>query len=214
MKISSSFSTPSKNLSYTVSLVRYEGSGTQTEDEYGFYVVGLLMESSDKADISFRHFKKSIQNYKINPNVKAKVFTEFKASILDRRHQRIKIKMLEEISKSGEAVYYAYYQKHGDFKQDIKEQVYIDLLLGIVSNIQQNIDIVFDRFQKLDFETRIIETLSEKTNVESIIAGDSQIYSGLKYVDNICSSIRLHEAGADNYGFFSMICNIVHKLDF
>ena len=90
-------------------------------------------------------------------------------------------------------------------KQSIKEKIYIKLLEKIVNNIEDSIDIVFDGFNKKNFETRIVNRLSLYDNVSSITSGNSQTEAGLKYVDNICSVIRLYKSNDDRFKFYELI---------
>ena len=67
------------------------------------------------------------------------------------------------------------------------------------------ISIIFDTFNKSDFEDRIIDRISSYGNVQAIMARDSQIEPGLQLVDNMRSILRLHKSDSDKYGFYPMI---------
>ena len=101
--------------------------------------------------------------------------------------------MLEHIDSLNYSIIYSVYKKDDNkFDQDSKEHIYIQLLNKIVSNIDDQIDIIFDTFNKKDFEEKIIKSLSQLSNVDSIKSQDSEIEFGLQFIDNICNIIRLH----------------------
>ena len=111
-------------------------------------------------------------------------------------------------------IYYScYIKKEKSLKQSIKEKEYIRMLEKIVSNIADDIDIIFDNFNKKDFEMKIVERIGSKDNVRSIKPMNSQLEAGLKYVDNICSVIRLHLSDHDEYSFYSFIKDKVINVD-
>lgn len=165
----------------------------ETECEDYFIVAGLLTDSKLKTDATFKKFKKKVKNFHISPKDKEKIFTEFKSVILDKKYQRIKVCMLEHISTMNYSIYYAVYKKKSkSFYQQEKENVYISLLNKIVSQIDCEIDIIFDTFNKTDFELKIIESIKQNHNVLSIVQQDSRLEYGLQFIDNICSIIRHH----------------------
>ena len=78
--------------------------------------------------------------------------------------------------------------------------------------IDQRTEIVFDSFNKLDFENKIISEISTNQNVISIIPLDSQNCAGLQFVDNLCSIIRLKKSNKDAYFFYKQIENSVIEI--
>lgn len=165
----------------------------ETESDDLFIVAGLLTQSKDNTDLVFKQFNKKVKKFPISPKEKEKVFREFKAILLDKHYQKVKICMIEYINKLDYSIYYSIYSKNGEnFYQFQKEQEYIRMLGKIVSSIEEDIDIIFDAFKKKDFEEKIIGSISKIDNVLSIRKQDSQLESGLKFIDNICSSIRLY----------------------
>lgn len=149
--------------------------------------------------------KKKLKSMKISPKEKQKVFYEFKAVLLDRHYQRVKVKMLEEICQLEHSILFtAYIKKDGIFSQNQKEEQYVLMLDRIVQSIEEEIDIIFDGFNKIDFEERIISKISEHPNVISIQSGESFAEAGLQFIDNICSAIRLNETNG-NTDFYKMI---------
>ena len=101
--------------------------------------------------------------------------------------------MLEHINTMDYSIYYAVYKKkNNSFYQQEKENVYISLLNKIVSHIDSEIDIIFDTFNKADFELKIIESIKQNNNVLTIVQRDSRLEYGLQFIDNICSIIRHH----------------------
>ena len=178
----------------------------ETENEQYFIVVGLLVNSKYDVDMSFKRFKKQAQKVLTNPKYKGLVFTEFKSTLLDRSYHKIKRKMLREIqSLEKRIIYSCYLKKDSVLKQSIKEKTYIKLLERIVMSINKPVDIVYDGFNNKSFETKIIKRLSMFENVSSAISGNSQTEAGLKYVDNLCSTIRLYLSNEVHNGFYDMI---------
>ena len=151
----------------------------ETENEKYFIVAGLLVDSAELVENSYRHFKKRLNSFKINPKTKSKIYTEFKANILDNHYQKIKIKMIQEICKTkGTIIYSCHAKKSCPFKQKEKETVYIRLLSSIVKTIKEKTNIVFDSFGKKDFEERIVNTLGAAASVNTITPGDSEKIHG------------------------------------
>ena len=60
---------------------------------------------------------------------------------------------------------------------------------------------------------KIVERIGSKDNVRSIKPMNSQLEAGLKYVDNICSVIRLHLPDHDEYSFYSFIKDKMINVD-
>lgn len=186
----------------------------ETENQDYFIVAGLLTESQLVVDNSFRHLKNRINKLNYKAKDKNEIFLEFKGHVLDRKFQKVKFEMLDEINKLDEVIYYScYIKKEKSLKQSIKEKEYIRMLEKIVSNIADDIDIIFDNFNKKDFEMKIVERIGSKDNVRSIKPMNSQLEAGLKYVDNICSVIRLHLSDHDEYIFYSFIKDKVINVD-
>ena len=185
----------------------------ETENEEYFIVTGLLVESREIADKAFDSFKKDIKNMPISKRDKAILYTEFKSTILDRKFQRIKSKMLEEIASMDNSIIYSCYIKKGSyFSQTFKEATYLTLLSKIVSSTEKNISVIFDRFNKHDFEAAVVERISSYPHVQAIMPRDSQKEKGLQFVDNICSVMRLIKSGTDEYGFYQIISKTVKEV--
>ncbi|MDO5332238.1 MAG: DUF3800 domain-containing protein [Bacillota bacterium] len=185
----------------------------ETEAEEYFIVAGLLAKSEQEVDLAYKRLRKSISNYPLSNHVKEKIFTEFKSTLIDRQFQKIKFKILEEIKElDGVVIYSCYIKKHKNMKQVLKESVYITLLSNIINSIDGPIKVVFDCFNKSDFEQTIISSFDDFDNVESIAPCDSQTVPGLQFADNICSTIRLHLTGLDDKNYYSFIEEIVQKV--
>ena len=185
----------------------------ETENDEFFIVTGLLIDSRETADIIFKRFKKKAYNMSVAKRDKARLFTEFKSTFLDKHYQRIKVKMIESLAEEEHRIIYScFIKKNKSFPQNFKEDTYIAMVSKIVLNIEQDISIIFDSFNKEDFETRIIDRISTYSNVQAIMARDSQLEHGLQLVDNMCSIIRLHMSNTDDYGFYEMIKNWVTEV--
>ena len=91
------------------------------------------------------------------------------------------------------------------FSQKDKERTYINLISRIASSITDDVDVIFDMFNKKDFESAIIKKLLSFEKVKTAVAADSQKETGLKFVDNLCSVIRLNKTNTDKYGFYKEI---------
>ena len=182
----------------------------ETENDDYFIVTGLLVNSPADIISTYNHFKKRANKLKISPKEKGKLFTEFKSTLLDNRYQKVKSFMIEELDAIERCVIYSCYVKKSlKFSQELKEATYIKLLSNIVEAIDTDIDIVFDTFNKKDFEDTIISSILEHENVNSIESCDSQLNPGLQYVDNLCSIYRHYLSGTDKNDFFDKIRHYV-----
>jgi len=182
----------------------------ETENEKYFIVVGFLTESKLAVDQSFKHFQNITRRMNIKEKYKGVVFSEYKSYILDRSYRRIKNAMLDEINSLNSKVIYSYYiKKEGAFKQSIKQKIYIHLLENIVKDINEQIDVIFDKFGIAEFEQQIQTKIKKHTHVNSISPMNSHEEPGLKYVDNLCSVIRRYLSRDDQYDFYRQIENIV-----
>lgn len=185
----------------------------ETENDEYFIVTGLLIVSREAAISAYKHFKNRIANMPISNNDKMRVYTEFKSTLLDRKYQRIKIKMLEEINELDPRVIYSCYMKKGDgFPQVFKEETYITLLAKIVLAIEEEVSIIFDRFNKRNFEEKIVDRLSGCSNVQAIMPRDSQKEPGLQFVDNLCSILRMNKSSVDDNNFYRIIKKWVQEV--
>lgn len=114
--------------------------------------------------------------------------------------------MIESLSEVDRHIIYScYIKKSKSFPQNYKEDTYIALLSRIVLSIEDDISIIFDSFNKADFEARIIERMLTYVNVQAITPRYSQLEPGLQLVDNMCSIIRLHLSDADSAKFYERI---------
>ena len=178
----------------------------ETENVDHFILTGLLVNSREEINLAYKRFKNKVIDTPISNREKAVLFTEYKSILLDRRYKRIKIKMLEELGKIHPMIIYSCHIKKGaSFSQKVKEDTYIVLLSKIVSSIEAYISVIFDAFNKTDFERRIVERIIDYQNVQAISPVDSQKEPGLQFVDNICSVIRMHASNSDQYGFYQII---------
>lgn len=177
----------------------------ETENDKYFIVTGLLVTSKRNVDMSYKRFKKKVNAMNLSPKRKEKIFNEFKSVILDREFQRIKRSMLIEIMKlENQVIYSCYLKKEETFNQQRKEKQYIKLLNTIVSSISDDIHIIFDAFNKKDFETNIIESIKTNKNVISIQPRNSFDEAGIQFVDNLCSVIR-QSISDDSNEFYLLI---------
>ena len=185
----------------------------ETENEEYFIVTGLLVETEQSVELAYKKFKKSISGIKLSDKEKQKVYLEFKATLLDWKYSRIKIKLLNAINEIDNSVIYScYVKKTKILNQSLKESVYITLLSNIINSCEEPLNIIFDRFNKHDFEERIVESFSDNDKIESMIAGDSQLIHGLQLVDNICSIIRLYKSNCDEEGFYNILADVIREV--
>lgn len=184
----------------------------ETEHDDFFIVAGLFAKSDNDIILAYKHFKNSISHFPLSQNVKRNVFLEFKSTILDKQYQRIKKRLLSEITTiDGSVIFSCYTKKQKNLKQHQKESIYISLLSNIINSIDENVDIVFDEFKNRKFEEAIISTLSQFQNVHSISKNDSQSCPGLQFADNICSVIRLHLTDSDSDYYYEIIESMVRE---
>jgi len=185
----------------------------ETEADDYFIVAGLLVSSEQSVSLAYKRVRKSASKFPLSTHLKEKVFIEFKSVLIDREFQKIKIKMLNEIKElDGAVIYSCYVKKNKDMKQILKESVYITLLANIINSINEPVHVIFDRFNKRDFEDLIINTFAGFDNVKSIEPCDSQTVAGLQFADNICSTIRLHITGHGSQNFFTIIEGMVREV--
>lgn len=185
----------------------------ETENENYFIVTGLLVESSSKVDLAYKQFKKKIDGLHISPKEKRTIYTEFKSTILDKHYQKIKIRLLEEINAFENSVIYSCYIKKSEIiRQNEKEDAYVLLLSKIALELQEQTNIIFDTFNKPDFEARIISTLSPFSKVSSVESRDSRSEAGLQFADNLCSVMRLHKSDRDVNNFYEIIKSHVKEI--
>lgn len=178
----------------------------ETENNDYFIVTGLLVESQNDIDLSYGRFKKKAKNINISDKKKGQLFTEFKSTLMDRNYQKLKRAMLFELNAIEHYIIYScHIKKDLSFTQALKEQVYINLLSKIVIGISCELEIIFDTFNKQDFEVKIIDVISSLPNVRSIKGCDSQKNPGLQFADNLCSTCRRHLDGSDTSNFFDVI---------
>lgn len=185
----------------------------ETENNKYFIVTGLLVQSQNDINMSFNRFKKHAKNLNISAKKKAQLFTEFKSTLMDRNYQKLKIAMLSELNSIEHCIIYScYIKKEFTFPQTLKEDTYIYLLSQIVNATTDSIDIIFDTFNKRDFEEKIISKISSLQNVSSIKSCDSQQNPGLQYADNLCSTCRHYLNGDDTNHFYDIIKENVKKV--
>lgn len=178
----------------------------ETENDTYFIVTGLLVESQNDIDLIYSRFKKKAKQINISGKKRAQLFTEFKSTLMDRNYQKLKITMLSELSSINHYIIYScYIKKDAYFPQILKEDIYIQLLSKIVENASCDLNIIFDTFNKQDFESNIINTISSFPSVLSIESCDSQRNPGLQFVDNLCSTCRHHLDDDDPNKFYDII---------
>lgn len=141
----------------------------ETENKELFVVAGLLLPSKNVANSVFNGFKNKIKLFKLSTKTRQRLFMEFKSVDLDNHFQKMKVKMLEEISSVDSAIIFScYLKKNRDFNQKLKEDTYVMLLSKIANELYDDTDIIFDSFNKSDFERRIVNSISQILNVKSI----------------------------------------------
>ncbi len=179
----------------------------ETENEDYFIVCGLLIDPI-QAEKAFKIFKKKANHLPLSGKKKSELFIEFKSIMLDRSYQKLKIAMLECLNRCEYKIVYSIFEKRGTIlKQAKKESVYIDMLDKIIDYFDDDISVIFDRFKKTDFDKNIVIKIGNKNNVISIESKDSRSEYGLVFVDNICSSIRMHISKA-NSTFYYLLFNV------
>ena len=185
----------------------------ETENDECFIVAGLMADSVSDIRTAYKQFKKGIRHIKIPDKYKAALYTEFKSSLMDNDYKSIKKQLLKTILEIRCEVLFSLYKKNNCImKQKQKESVYIMLISRIIAELPPETTVVFDRFGKTDFENRIIKLKDSFRNITTIIPEDSQREYGLQFADNICSVIRRHICGTDEYDYYSIAENIIRKV--
>lgn len=184
----------------------------ETENNEYFILTGLLFESEMVANNIYYSFKKKAANYKISEDLRAKLFTEFKSTLMDSMFQPLKKKMIEEIKTVDNVIIYSVYvKKEKSIKKSIKNKIYIRMITRIINSISDNIEIVFDR-NSPDYDGNIVIAASKLDNVISIKSADSQLTPGLQLVDNICSIIRRKYSNSDMEHYYDLIEDNVREV--
>ena len=185
----------------------------ETECPEYFIVTGLLVNSRKDICTAFKHFKKEVSKMPIANAKKARIFTEFKSTLLDFDYSGIKYRMLEELNKIPYCVIYSCTVKKGKrFAQQDKETTYIKSISKIAEACEGPVDVFFDRFRLPSFETNIINELKVLSNVGNAEAADSQKEIGIQFADNLCSAVRLYKTNSDHRNFFSFIEKFVKEV--
>ena len=178
----------------------------ETENDEYFIVAGLLVHSEIDVRNAYKRFKNRIKGFPLSNSTKSKLYTEFKSTMMDKEFQRIKRILLHGISDLNCTILFSAYHKNSiRIKQVIKESIYITLFSAIISNLQQETTVIFDAFNKPDFEERIVDSANDMQKVIAIYPADSQKEPGLQFVDNICSTIRLKKSNEDIYNYYKSI---------
>ena len=121
--------------------------------------------------------------------------------------------MFEELNKINPIIIYSIYTKNKEyFTQANKEKYYLEMLTKIINSVTDNICIIFDSFNKKDFENNIKSTMEKRSNVKEINSSDSQLEEGLQFIDNICSIIRLNKTHNDKYNFYKLIERFINEV--
>lgn len=186
----------------------------ETENTEYFILTGLLLKSEVAAKNIYYSFKRKANNYKMPENLKAKLFTEFKSTMMDEKFPTLKKKMIEEIKTEHNLIIYSIYAKKDKvFNNDLKFDLYTRMLSKIIESIKQDLDVVFDKCSNNSVDEFIINKISNNKNVKTIKAADSQLTPGLQLVDNMCSIIRRKCTSKDINGYYELIANNVKEVN-
>jgi len=178
----------------------------ETASKEYFIVAGLLVNSATDVTMAYKRFRKHAKKYKISKEQKANLFIEFKSTKMDKHFQKLKLQMLTELNSFEYCTIYSCYIKRDSvFSQKTMERSYLNLISKIVSSINKNVDVIFDRFNKKDFEEAIVKKLLSFSHVISATPKDSQNEAGIQYADNLCSVIRLYKTSSDSFGFYKIV---------
>ena len=180
----------------------------ETETDEYFIVCALTVESDLELEESFKSFKKKTRNLmsKSNRRKKGIVFEEFKSKEIDEQFPSVKRAMLNHIDLLDCSITYSYQKKSQlEIKFQEKKKLYITAIHEALDIIVKPKHVVFDNFKNKKFEQEIIDSFITDEKVLSITPGDSKVYSGLEYVDNICSVIRHRISNNDKYNYYYLI---------
>ena len=188
----------------------------ETENNEYFILTGLLLESEKIANDIYYSFKKKANRYKIPENLRAKLYTEFKSTLMDEKFPTLKKKMIEELKTADNLIIYSVYvKKDKRLFKDLKFDLYTRMLSKIIDSIGQDLKIIFDKCSDSKVDQYIVETISSLDTVISIEAADSQLTPGLQLVDNMCSIIRHKYAGNDKNKYYELIAeNLKESTDY
>ena len=143
---------------------------------------------------------------KSNRKQKGTVFEEFKSREIDDSFPSVKRAMLNFIDLLDCKITYSYQKKsQPNIKFDEKKKLYITAIHEALDIIDKPKYVIFDYFKNKKFEQEIIDSFISDELVLSIVPGDSKQYTGLKYVDNICSVIRQRITNKDKHNYYYLI---------
>ena len=180
----------------------------ETETEKYFIVCALTVESEIELEESFKSFKKKANSLasKLKEKQKRKLFNEFKSIELDNQFPSIKRAMLNHIDLLDCRISYSCQKKtQPNIKFEEKRELYIKAIHEALDVIDEPMYVIFDCFKNRKFEKEIIDSFISDETVLSIVAGDSKVYAGLKFVDNICSVIRYRISDNDRHNYCYLI---------
>ena len=98
-----------------------------------------------------------------------------------------------------------------NIKNEEKKRLYIEAIHETLNIVDKPTDVIFDYFKNKKFEQEIIDSFINNKKVLSIVPGDSKLYAGLKYVDNICSVVRHRINNNDKHDYFYLIKDKIIK---
>ena len=186
----------------------------ETENDDNIIVCVLTVESEYELEQSFKSFKKKARNLssKLTQKQRRILFNEFKSKEIDEDHPAIKRAMLNHIDLLNCRITCSYQKKSSpSIKMEEKKQLYIDAIHEALDVIEDPKAVIFDRFKNRKFEQEIIDSFICDESVLSIAPGDSKLFAGLMYVDNICSVIRYRLSNTDIHNYYYLIEDKVIK---
>lgn len=120
--------------------------------------------------------------------------------------------MLNHIDLLDCSITYSYQRKsQPEIKFEEKKKLYITAIHEALDIIDKPKYAIFDYFKNKKFEQEIIDSFITDEKVLLIAPGDSKVYSGLKYVDNICSVVRNKINDNDMHNYYYLIEDKVTK---
>ena len=86
------------------------------------------------------------------------------------------------------------------------------MVAKIVGSISEKTDVIFDKFNKKDFESNIVKKLLSFEHICNATPTDSLDEAGLKFADNLCSVMRLHKTNLDRSNFYALVADYVKEV--
>lgn len=194
----------------------------ESEDHEMFVVGGFATTDHKELMDSIYRTRKFVKNKKgLTRKQINLICNEMKEYQLNRNYRDIKTHLIKSVLYGGDnkkckqitsiKIFGAYYKKNGVlFNQNTKEDVYIECILSLLSNVVSTFnndvyvvyDVTYDEFGKSDFDKRLKAAVTSKlSKIENIKPGKSNIIKEIQVADIFAGCIRRSLSNQDMENF-------------